>query len=198
MREILVCGLDEVGRGALAGPLMACAALFKLDAVVTIDASPIPGLMDSKAFSSRTTREKIWKSILRSPFLLDFCVGEVSVEEINAKGIEWANNVAFQRSIAGLDQAPHYLIVDGINPVEGWPIETQTVESKADAKYWPVSAASIIAKVVRDYLMIELAAKFPSYGWSTNMGYGSSKHQNAIKTNGPSIYHRTQFIKNLI
>lgn len=198
MKETLVCGLDEVGRGALAGPLMAGAALFRFNDTLNLQTPPMPGLMDSKAFSTLSKREHVWKMLLHNPFLLDFGIGEASVEEINIHGIDWANNAAFQRAVAALNQAPHFLLVDGKNPVKGWPLQAQFVEPKADAKYWPVSAASIIAKVIRDRLMMELDREFPSYGWETNMGYGSERHKNALARVGATPHHRTQFIQKML
>jgi len=195
---MLIAGVDEVGRGALAGPLVAACALFKFDGQVTMSNPPIEGLADSKSFATERKREEVWKRILTSPFLLDFGLGECSVEEINEKGINWCNDVVFQRAIGCLKQPPDLIYVDGEYSIRGWPLDRQKVEPKADAKYWPVSAASILAKVIRDRLMNELDREFPNYVWGTNKGYGSTLHQARLKLNGATPHHRTQFISKII
>ncbi len=194
----LVCGVDEVGRGALAGPIMAACALFKFDSIVSMSNAPIPDLADSKTFTTSAQRERVWKMILSSQYLLDFGIGECSVEEINERGIDWCNNTVFQRAIMCLKQVPDMVIVDGDNPIVGWPKERQIVEPKADGKYWPVSAASIIAKVIRDRLMVELDRQNPGYGWFSNKGYGAKAHQKGLRTLGPTAHHRTLFIRKIV
>lgn len=199
METRLVCGIDEVGRGALAGPILAACALFRFDDIVSMSNAPIPGLADSKTFSTEVKREKVWKMILSSQFLIDFGIGECSVEEINERGIDWCNNTAFQRAIMGLKKhVPDLLIVDGDNPVVGWPRDRQMVEPKADGKYWPVSAASIIAKVTRDRLMHELDRQNPGYDWASNKGYGATSHRLGLKKLGPTAHHRTLFIRKIL
>lgn len=195
---MLIGGIDEVGRGAFAGPIIAACALFRLDGNVTLDKSPIPGLADSKTFATDKKREDVWKLLLSSPVLLDFGVGECSVEEIDAHGIDWCNNTIFQRSIMCLKQVPDVIYVDGDNPIVGWPKERQVVEPGADGKYWPVSAASIIAKVIRDRLMAELGNICPDYAWHTNKGYGTLLHRERIRLNGATEHHRKQFIKKIL
>jgi ribonuclease HII len=195
---MLVCGIDEVGRGALAGPILAACALFKFDDAVNMKTPPIVGLADSKSFATERKREAVWETILRSPHLLDFGIGECSVEEINECGIEWCNRTIFQRAIICMKHAPDIIYVDGDNPIVGWPQEKQIVEPKADAKYWPVSAASIIAKVIRDRLMNELDRLTPGYAWHSNKGYGSTLHQMRLKLNGPSEQHRKHFVRKIL
>lgn len=224
----LVCGLDEVGRGALAGPLMAVATLcytgdgttYEIPSSQTfckstcphnqhgicphgahrlwgLGNSPVPGVNDSKKLSPKKRRE-LFHQLLRNPHVISFGLGEVSVEEINAKGIEWANDEAFQRAIRGLPQAPHYLLVDGDNPVYGWSRADQRVQPQADGTWWPVAAASILAKVIRDSYMKELAEDYPIYQWDKNSGYGTEKHCRAITEQGPCDLHRRHFIRNLL
>lgn len=195
---MLICGIDEVGRGALAGPIIAACAVFRLDGVTSLGESPIEGLADSKSFSTDKKREVVWERLLTSPLLLDFSIGECSVEEINERGIDWCNSTIFQRAIMGLKQVPDMLFVDGDNAVLGWPLERQRVEPKADGKYWPVSAASIIAKVIRDRLMRELDTLCPGYAWHSNKGYGSALHTARLKLNGSTPHHRSQFISKII
>jgi ribonuclease HII len=194
----LVCGVDEVGRGALAGPILAVAAVFRFDELVGMNTPPIPGLADSKTFSSIKKREEVWKMIIASQYLVSFGIGEASVEEINQKGINWANMVIFQRAIMNLKVVPDMVYVDGENPVAGWPRDKQRVEPQADAKYWPVSAASILAKVTRDRMMGELDRLYNGYAWHSNMGYGSELHKQMLLRKGPTEYHRTQFIEKIM
>lgn len=195
---MIVCGIDEVGRGALAGPILAVAAAFRLDELVTMQHCPIPNVDDSKSYSTAKKREAVFKHIILSHYMLNFGVGECSVEEINKRGIDWCNAVAFQRALAHLKLTPDMLYVDGDNAVMGWPGNKQVVEPKADAKYWPVSAASVLAKVIRDRQMHQLDRLCPGYAWHSNAGYGSPVHQAALKLKGPTTYHRTQFIQKLI
>jgi ribonuclease HII len=198
MKELLICGIDEVGRGCLAGPIVAACALFRFNQEVTMSRSPIRGLADSKTFSTVARREKVWEELVYSPYLLDMGVGECSVEEINERGIDWCNNTVFQRAIMCLKSVPDVIYVDGVNPIIGWPRERQQVEAKSDLKYWPVSAASIIAKVVRDRLMDELDRLHPGYAWASNKGYGSEEHQNGIRRLGPTPHHRKLFIRKIV
>jgi ribonuclease HII len=196
----LVCGVDEVGRGSLAGPLMAVAASFWSEHGWTFwdrGRSPIEGVKDSKAFSSDAKRTEVFHRILRSQSLFDFGLGEVSVEEINRHGIDDANQMAFQRALADLKQPPNFVIIDGNKPILGWSNEHQSYLPKADNRWWPVSAASILAKVIRDSYMTELSEDFPIYQWDSNAGYGSEDHITAIRQYGPSIHHRKQFVKNI-
>lgn len=194
----LVCGIDEVGRGALAGPIVAAVALFRFDDIVAMHRPPIPNLKDSKAYSTPAKREAVWKMILASPFLIDFGIGECSVEEINERGIDWCNGAIFQRAVMCLKHVPDMIYVDGDEPVPGWPVERQIVEPRADGRYWPVSAASVIAKVIRDRLMEELGRQNPGYDWGSNKGYGAPAHQEGLLKLGPTTHHRTQFIKKIM
>lgn len=196
-----VAGIDEVGRGALAGPLVAVAAMFrfwldwKWDEMETLR-SPIPGVDDSKKLTP-TRRRGVFHKILNSGRLVGFGLGEVSVSEINEHGIEWANRSAFKRAVDDLPYKPTYLIIDGDNPLPGWEGALQRHEPRADGKWWPVGAASIIAKIVRDDYMTELGRDHPDYGWERNSGYGSKHHQDAIRRIGPCRLHRTKFISKL-
>lgn len=194
----LICGIDEVGRGALAGPIVAACALFRSERGVSLGSSPIPNLADSKSFATAEKRERVWESLMRSPHLIDFGIGECSVEEINIKGIDWCNNTIFHRAISCLRMVPDMIFVDGNKPIIGWPTDRQRVEPKADTLYWPVSAASIMAKVIRDRLMGELSKEFPDYCWDSNKGYGAKLHIKALKELGPTEHHRELFIKKIL
>lgn len=198
--SFLICGLDEVGRGSLAGPLMAVASLFKADSNPRYWEkihSPVPGVVDSKKFSNQVKRREVYHRILRHSSLLDFGLGEVSVEEINDIGIDRANILAFDRAVKDLNSLPHFILVDGMNPVFGWDPARQRVAPKADDIYWPVGAASILAKVIRDTYMAELGTDFPYYRWAKNAGYGTKDHTDAIRNNGSCLHHRKAFLKSL-
>lgn len=202
----LICGVDEVGRGALAGPLVAVAALFRqeLDAPpvsrlhqLETDKSPILGVDDSKNLTPKKRRE-VFHRILRSSQIVDFGIGEVSVAEINEVGIDWANAWAFQRAMQDLDgYVPHFTLVDGTSPIMGWDFKSQRNEPKADGKWWPVGAASILAKVIRDSFMAELSQDHPYYGWEKNAGYGSEEHRCGLIDFGATPLHREKFIRNI-
>lgn len=196
-----VAGIDEVGRGALAGPLIAVAAMFKFwqgwqwDEMETLK-SPIQGVTDSKKLTP-TRRRDVFHRILNSGRLIGFGIGEISVSEINDRGIDWANNLAFKKAVEDLPHEPAYIILDGDNPLYGWEMHKQRYEPRADGRWWPVGAASIIAKVIRDDFMTELGRDYPDYGWERNSGYGSKYHQDAIRRIGPCQLHRTKFISKL-
>jgi len=187
----LICGVDEVGRGCLAGPMVAVAALFKGWE------TGVPGVDDSKKLTPNK-RDKLFPMILWSPFLIDFGVGQVEVEEINQYGITWANDMSFSRAIDSLPIRPNFIIVDGVKGVSGWDRTNQLVETKADGKYPVVGAASILAKVIRDRHMEELHDRFPQYKWEKNKGYGSQDHTDALRAHGHCSHHRLQFLRKII
>jgi ribonuclease HII len=126
--------------------------------------------------------------------LVDFGIGHVTVDEINKKGIDDANREAFYRAWNDLIHEPNFLLVDGDKPAPAFVYNKQKNAPKADAKWWPVSAASVIAKVIRDEYMDELGDEFPHFLWEQNAGYGSKDHRNALRAFGPSPLHRQQFI----
>jgi ribonuclease HII len=200
---MLICGLDEVGRGALAGPMIAVASAFVVPGkwvwwdAYEMDNSPVSGVDDSKKLSP-TKRRDVFYRILRWESFLDFGIGEVSADEINDMGIEKANSLAFERAVRDLKYDPGYLLIDGDNPLFGWDINRQHHEPRADGRFWPVGAASILAKVIRDDYMVELGTDHPEYGWERNSGYGSKHHQEALQRVGPCHLHRTQFIRKIM
>lgn len=198
---MFIAGIDEVGRGALAGPLIAVAAMFRFwpdwrwEEMET-SKSPIQGVTDSKKLTP-TRRRDVFHRILLSGRLIGFGIGEVSAFDINEYGIDWANRSAFKKAVEDLPHNPSYLILDGDNPLYGWEMSKQRHEPRADGRWWPVGAASIIAKVIRDDFMTELGKDHPDYGWERNSGYGSKYHQDAIRRIGPCQLHRTKFISKL-
>lgn len=196
--SFLVCGLDEVGRGALAGPLMAVASLFSTEPNPRHwerQFTPIQGVADSKKFNTPAKRREVFHRILRHPTLIDFGIGEVSAYEIDKVGIDRANSLAFERAVQELHTMPYYILVDGVNPVFGWDMTRQRAVPKADDLYWPVGAASILAKVIRDSYMAELGQDYPHYQWAKNAGYGTKEHTDALRTIGGCPHHRRAFVK---
>ena len=195
MSTYLICGIDEVGRGALAGPLLAVAALFEIPYGMFLETefTPIRGVNDSKALTE-TKRNEVFHRILRSEILVDFGIGEVSAKDIDNIGIEKANKIAFAKALMDLPMEPKGIIIDGVNKIDHAKME-QLVVPKADSLYWPVGAASILAKVIRDNFMKELAREYPMYGWDTNSGYGTKSHIEAVKNFKSCEWHRHAFLK---
>src|SRR5687767_13637504 len=187
MKPALICGIDEVGRGCLAGPIIAVAALFE-GVRGDLPPAPIVGLKDSKTFTTAIGRQRVYHSLLRSPYLLDFGIGCIWPDEIDRVGIDEANALAFFNALDDLKKEPDHLWVDGVNPVRKFQRHCQTVEPKADSKYWMVSAASILAKVIRDNLMGEYHYDYPQYDWKENSGYGTPIHCRAIKKFGATPF----------
>lgn len=178
-----LCGLDEVGRGALAGPLVAAAVILK-------DAYKIKNLKDSKQLNSKQ-RSNVYKEIWEQALVVR--IETISVRQINNRGIGWANKEVFRKLIRFID-ADKYIVDGNLKiKVRGKSKYIQSVV-KADSNYPEVMAASIIAKVTRDRLMNELHDKHPNYGWRTNVGYGTRYHINAIREHGRVRHHRTRFV----
>lgn len=176
----MIAGIDEVGRGPLAGPV--CAA-----AVILPDNFFLPGIDDSKKLSEQR-REELFHVIQAEAIAVS--VGMVSAEEIDRINIYEATKKAMLTAIAGLNPKPDFLLIDAMKLVTPYPYEAII---KGDAKSISIAAASIIAKVTRDRLMKELAQTYPQYGFESNMGYGTKEHLAGIENNGVTIYHRKSF-----
>lgn len=178
---LLVAGVDEVGRGPLAGPVTAAA--------VVLDPDRIPeGLNDSKALSEKrraALAEQIWE-------MAEVSVAHASVEEIDSLNILRASHLAMERAVAGLPRAPDHLLIDGNLLPRGITIPAEAI-IKGDARSLSISAASIVAKVCRDQIMVDLAQQHPGYGWETNAGYGSKSHMMALQNLGVTPFHRCSF-----
>lgn len=184
-----VAGIDEVGRGPWAGPVVACAAILP-DLSAPFSGLPeqlFRRIKDSKALKP-ATREDVADQLV---VLLDHGVGVASVEEIDAMNILQASFLAMRRAMAALPQKPAACLVDG-NRDPGLSCATELVV-KGDSRSVAVAAASIIAKTHRDRLMIALAALHPGYGWERNMGYGTKQHQAGLAELGVSDHHRRSF-----
>lgn len=177
----LVCGIDEAGRGPLAGPVVAAA-------VILDPARPIAGLNDSKKLSA-LKRESLALEIRAKA--IAFCVAEASPAEIDRINILQATFLAMQRAVAGLTITPLRAVVDG-NRCPKLPIPVEAVV-KGDGKIAAIAAASILAKTVRDHGMLELHAQFPQYGFDRHMGYPTAVHLAALQAHGASPHHRRSF-----
>lgn len=176
-----VCGVDEVGRGPLAGPVVAAA--------VILDADNIPdGLNDSKKLSAKK-RQALALQIQEQALAVS--IAQASVDEIDEINILAATMLAMRRAVDGLSVTPVGALVDG-NRAPGLSIETQTLV-KGDSKSLSIAAASIVAKVFRDDLMAKLGEDWPAYGWASNAGYGVKKHKQALELVGVSPHHRKSF-----
>jgi ribonuclease HII len=192
---ITIGGIDEVGRGSLAGPIMAAVAVFDR----SLTECPLEGVKDSKLFSTEEGRETVFHQLMQQDWLLDFGVGSVSCTEIDQMGINPANREVFRRAMWDLrpQYLPNYLIIDGLLDVPDYKGQKLLVP-KADLNYWQVSAASIIAKVLRDRLMGELHLAWPVYHWISNKGYGSATHREALRIHGSCAHHRMKFVKRIL
>lgn len=176
-----IAGVDEVGRGPLAGPVTAAA--------VILDVSQIPeGLNDSKKLTAKK-RDAVEVQILEKT---EWAVAHASVEEIDEHNILRASHLAMERAVAALDPAPDYLLIDGNLIPRGLDLPSEAVV-KGDGKSLSIAAASILAKQARDRLMVELAQQFPGYGWEKNAGYPSKQHRDALQTLGVTPHHRRSF-----
>ncbi|MFN3543800.1 MAG: ribonuclease HII [Thiobacillus sp.] len=176
-----LCGVDEAGRGPLAGPVVAAAVM--LDPGRRID-----GLRDSKKLSA-AARERLADVIRREA--VAWCVGEASVAEIDTLNILQATMLAMRRAVDGLAHAPDDVWVDG-NRCPEWPWRAQAVV-KGDDKVAAIAAASILAKTERDRFMRRLHEEFPHYGFAQHMGYGTAAHLDALKAHGACPQHRRSF-----
>ena len=179
----LICGVDEAGRGPLAGPV--CAA-----AVILPYGLEIPGLTDSKKLSDKKRRE-LFPVISREA--LAYGIGLASREEIDEINILQATFLAMERALAALSVRPELALIDGNREKDfGLPVKTVV---KGDSLSMNIAAASILAKVTRDDLMLELAKEYPQYGFDIHKGYGTRAHYDALREYGPCPIHRTTFLR---
>jgi ribonuclease HII len=176
-----VAGVDEVGRGPLAGPVTAAA--------VVLDPARLPdGLNDSKVLSARRRADLLVQIMATA----EVSVAHASVAEIDALNILRASHLAMERAIAGLPRPPDHVLVDGNLIPRGLHLPAQAI-IKGDALCLSIAAASIVAKITRDAIMWDLAQQFPGYGWETNAGYPSKSHRLALQNLGVTPHHRRSF-----
>lgn len=185
--RLLLAGMDEVGYGALAGPIVIVAAAFPKGKTRP------ENCRDSKKMSRAAIAKSAPELLKQAAFI---GIGWASADYINANGIVEAWHLAANRALRGVPRLAE-LIVDGNRGVRKTPC-VQKIEPKADATYWQVSAASIIAKHIRDQEMTELGEHYPVYDWAKNVGYGSEKHLEALRSHGPCPEHRRQFLRKIL
>ncbi len=177
----LVAGVDEVGRGPLAGPVTAAA--------VILEPSHVPvGLNDSKKLNA-TTRERLFDEIVA---VAEVSVAHASVAEIDDLNILYASHLAMERAVSGLTHLPDHALIDG-NMVPKALICPATALVKGDGRSLSIASASIVAKVTRDRIMVDLAQQFPGYGWEKNAGYPTPSHKEALMALGVTPHHRRSF-----
>lgn len=185
-----VVGIDEVGRGALAGPVVVAATCFDQNHI------PIIGIHDSKKLSN-VQRESLVGEIYTQAF---FCeIGQASITEINQLGIVPATMLAITRALQNIPTFDH-ILMDGkpftqknMSRIKNWPIQPFSFIVKGDQLSYSIAAASIVAKVFRDEMMKKLAEQHAGYSWETNVGYGTKSHLAAIQKNGLTTHHRLTF-----
>jgi len=177
----LICGVDEAGRGPLAGPVFAAAVILDRNAV-------IPGVADSKKLAA-AKRGSLAQMIKISA--VAWAVRSATVEEIDRLNILRASLLAMRRAVEALDVEPSHVLVDGLHcPELRWPVQAIV---RGDAKVGAISAASILAKVARDALMLELHGQYPQYRFDLHKGYPTAAHLAALQTHGVSPVHRRSF-----
>lgn len=179
---LFVAGIDEAGRGPLAGPVVAAA-------VILPESYALDGLDDSKKLSA-PRREKLFAAITKDT-RITWAIGTADVEEIDRLNILRATHLAMARAVEALPQKPHHALVDGL-PVKGLPVP-HTALVGGDALSLSIAAASIIAKVTRDRRMVDLDGQYPQYGFARHKGYGVREHLEALQSHGPCPIHRRSF-----
>lgn len=182
----LVCGIDEAGRGPLAGPVYAAAVILPLG-------FEIDGLNDSKKISEKK-REQLFDVICEKA--VDYSIGIATEQEIDEINILNATFLAMHRAVEGLKTKPDYALIDG-NQYPKIPFVMEETVVKGDAKVMSIAAASILAKVSRDRFMLEKAKEYPQYQFEKHKGYGTKLHYEMLKEYGPSPIHRMTFLKKL-
>ena len=181
----LLCGVDEAGRGPLAGPVCAAAVMLPQNCL-------IEGLNDSKKLSEKK-REALYDEILNRA--VSYGIAFATVEEIEEHNILGATFLAMNRAIAGLDPKPELALIDG-NRCTGIQIPSRCIVG-GDGKCADIAAASVLAKVTRDRYMLQMAEQYPEYGFEKHKGYGTKAHYAAIREYGPSPIHRPSFLRKM-
>ena len=190
MNAIRFAGIDEVGRGALFGPVFAGAVILDTHAEIFLTRN---GLKDSKKLSP-TKRVALVPLIKRNA--MSWTLGQSSAREIDLIGIRHATEKAMIRAVQNLNIRPELLIIDGNLPLRLWKGKQNTC-IKGEDKYPSIAAASVLAKVARDELISRLAIKYPYYGLEKHKGYATEFHRNELKKSGPTALHRKTFLKKI-
>lgn len=186
-KDLVECGVDEVGRGSLAGPVFAAAVILPKDFVSE-------NIKDSKKLTEKGKRKAL-KEIEDNA--IAWSVSMVEVDDIDKYNIQNATFGAMNKAIENLSVTPEHILVDG-NVFESFEDIPYTCVVKGDNEYMSIAAASIIAKVYRDEYMVKIHEKYPSYNWKSNKGYGSKEHINVIKEEGITYHHRKSFLKKIL
>lgn len=179
----LIAGVDEVGRGSLAGPVVACAI------VMPPDARALRGVDDSKALTPQA-RERLVSQIMQRAVSLG--IGAASAREIDRLNIYHASTLAMRRALARLTVSPDHVLIDG-RPIRALGVKHQGIVD-GDDKCFSIACASIVAKVTRDRLMASLARRHPHYAWDRNCGYATRRHIDALQSHGSCAHHRQSFV----
>ena len=182
-----ICGIDEAGRGPLAGPVVVAAVIMPQD-------SMIEGVNDSKKVSEKK-REKLYEEITEEA--IAWGVGIIDPQEIDDINILNATKKGLTLALKELTEKPDLILVDALTGIDTLGIPYQSI-IKGDAKSYSIAAASIIAKVTRDRMMKEWDEVYPDYGFAKHKGYGTAEHIRIIKEKGPCLIHRKSFIKNFV
>jgi ribonuclease HII len=177
-----IAGVDEVGRGPLAGPVVACAV------IMPPDRRAIAGVDDSKKLTA-AERERLAVRIRQ--LALSIGIGAASVREVDTYNVYHASTRAIRRAIRRLTLAPHHVLIDGL-PIRALEIQ-HTAVVHGDSRCYSVACASIVAKVLRDSLMRRLARRYPDYGWEHNVGYATPEHVAVLDRRGATPHHRVSF-----
>lgn len=195
MNNKYIVGIDEVGRGPLAGPVMVAAFVCKIDNKKKI-LNRIKGITDSKKLSEKKRNHYVDQiKELKKDGLINVAVSGVSSKVIDSKGIIFAINSALQSSLKKLNLDPKETFVYLDGGLKAPAEYRQETVIKGDSKIWQIGAASVVAKVLRDSKMIAYAEKYPDYGFEKHKGYGTKKHRDAIKEFGITDIHRATWIK---
>lgn len=184
-----LAGVDEAGRGPLAGPVVACAVCFDPSFLQAEEHGILAGLTDSKRLSK--ARREHFHGVLTQSASVCFALGQAEVDEIDRLNILRATHLAMARALQKLEPAPDFVLVDGL-PVPGLPHPSEAIVG-GDGLSLSIAAASVIAKVTRDRIMVELDREFPAYGFADHKGYGTKEHLEALRKHGPCTCHRRSF-----
>ena len=187
--SLRIAGVDEAGRGPLAGPVVAAAVVFEKEFLEAEAPRSLAGINDSKKLPA--SRREFFHALLSACPHVQIGIASASVEEIDSLNILRATHLAMARAVGQLSPPPELALVDGL-PVKGLPVPHRAIVS-GDALSLSIASASILAKVTRDRLMVELAAQYPAYGFERHKGYGTQAHLDALNLHGPCPAHRNSF-----